>query len=116
MDKDRKPNKFREHLERSSRIVSQWPAWKQEILGGKARPPETEKRVAAHARAMANRGIKILSTYDMTIRFGGSDRDSDKALSMEVPGGLILAERRQIWDPNAHNLPYWELTFAEIEC
>ena len=114
MDKDRKPDQFRKHLERSSRIVSQWPAWEQEILGGKARPPETDRRVAAHAKAMVNRGIEILFTYDMTIRFGGSDLDRDKALSMEVPSGLILAERRQVWGTNAPSLPYWEITFAEV--
>lgn len=29
--------RFREHLEKASRIVSAWPAWKQTVLGGRAR-------------------------------------------------------------------------------
>lgn len=28
--------RFREHLEKASRIVSAWPAWKQTVLGGRA--------------------------------------------------------------------------------
>lgn len=30
---------FAKHLEYVSNIVSTWPAWKQELLGGKASPP-----------------------------------------------------------------------------
>ena len=30
---------FRQHLDRASSIVSTWPAWKQQILGGSASQP-----------------------------------------------------------------------------
>jgi len=40
-----KDKAFMAHLEYASKIVQSWPAWKQEILGGKAtiRQNETDK-------------------------------------------------------------------------
>jgi hypothetical protein len=42
VDETNKHEAFKAHLERARVIVSQWPAWKREILGNKHREPEME--------------------------------------------------------------------------
>lgn len=46
--KDRE--KFIQHLERASEIVSTWPAWEQELLGGIAHSPRKRKPKMVRAK------------------------------------------------------------------
>ena len=65
------PDAFVKHLEHASRVVRTWPAWKQELLGGKAEAPragdeqvvvsEMGKRLRAARKRIVDSGQLLLS-------------------------------------------------------
>ena len=128
MAKDRKPDKFREHLERVSAIVHKWPPWMQTILGGKVHKfefdPPLDPGIDEYVQVLVRGDVETFESCEggpghaypeSTVRFYGDTTTAGlRALAIAIEAKLPVSELRRVWpiidgEPTG---PYWELTFS----
>lgn len=73
-------SQFTRHLDDASRIISQWPAWKQQVLGGVSRQPDG----VTLEDWLAGRKIKTITIVRRNGRIGPATRNDMPMLGIVI--------------------------------